>query len=138
MAMVCPRCRGLFEQRLTCPGCEVRLDYLDPRTLRKRRPIRFSMSWQHTPWGRTLVGLLLAQGLFYGLRHLLSSVLLGLVPSEPGGPDPLSQLWVVALMQAAQLIALVLGGIVAGANQRNGVLQGAILGVINGILSSIL
>ena len=30
MAMVCPQCNGSFEQRLNCPGCNVRLLYQAP------------------------------------------------------------------------------------------------------------
>ncbi len=136
MAMVCPRCRSPFEQRLSCPHCDVRLEFIDPRALRKRQPMRFTMNWQHTPWGRTLVGLLLAQGLFYGFRHLLSSALMGLYPDAP--TEALGELWVIVLLQSVQLVALLLGGVIAGANQRHGVLQGAALGVVNGILTSFL
>lgn len=136
MAMVCPRCRTFFEQRFSCPNCDVRLEYIDPRALRRRHHARFAMNWQHTPWGRTLVGLLIAQGLYYGLRHLLSSVLLRVAPE--GATDPAGQLWIVVLLQTTQIISLILGGVIAGANQRQGVLQGAVLGVINGILSSVL
>ena len=39
--------------------------------------------WQQTAWGRILIGLILAQGLFYGLRHLVTGILLASSETSP-------------------------------------------------------
>ena len=69
MAMVCPQCASSYEQRLQCPTCGVRLlyDFRGPKPAAQAAAVR----WQQTPWGRILIGLVLAQGLYFGLQHLL-------------------------------------------------------------------
>jgi hypothetical protein len=129
MAMVCPQCRTNYEQRLQCPTCGTRLLYRDGAAVKGQRT---GSGWQQTPWGRILIGLLLAQGLFYGLRHLLTGVLLVL---QDGGQEPGSALQGVVLFQALQILALLLGGLLAGCGQRSGVLLGAVVGVWNGVFS---
>src|SRR5579872_5760785 len=74
MAMYCPQCSTSFEQRLQCPTCGVRL--IVPESRRGRGLALFARGWQHTAWGRVIISLLLAQGLFYGLRHLLTGIIL--------------------------------------------------------------
>src|SRR5579864_3121891 len=76
MAMLCPQCQGSFSQRLNCPNCGVRLVYRDSRHGSDDGPDGLPASWQQTPWGRLVVGLLLAQGLYYVLRHLCTAGLL--------------------------------------------------------------
>ena len=76
MAMVCPQCRGFFTQRLHCPKCGVRLVYRDARHEPDYRSDELPGSWQQTPWGRLIVGLVLAQGLYYVLRQLWTAGLL--------------------------------------------------------------
>src|SRR5260370_25549104 len=61
MAMVCPQCRGSFSQRLDCPQCGVRLVFQDARHGRDESSDGLPANWQQTPWGRLVVGLLLAQ-----------------------------------------------------------------------------
>jgi len=74
MAMVCPQCHRSYEQRLHCPECDVRLSYRDPRGPGRGR--WSPAGWQQTPWGRIFIGLLVAQGLYYALRHLCVAGLL--------------------------------------------------------------
>ena len=69
MAMVCPKCGESFEQRWQCATCGVRLVYHPG----ERRSVGESLpasQWGQTPWGRILVGVILSQGLYYGLRQL--------------------------------------------------------------------
>jgi hypothetical protein len=95
-----------------------------------------SSHWQRTPWGRIFIGLLLAQGLFYGLRHLVTAFVLVLQPSaEPG--DDTSALLIVVVIQVLQAVTLLVGGMVAGSGQRNGTLLGAVVGVWNGVLTGL-
>ena len=73
MAMVCPQCASSYEQRLQCPTCNARLLY-DPRGP-KPAARSSAVRWQQTPWGRILIGLVLAQGLYFGLQHLLMGLM---------------------------------------------------------------
>jgi hypothetical protein len=134
MAMVCPRCATTHEQLLQCPGCGDRLHYPESDT-----PIASETSparWQHTPWGRILIGLLLAQGLFYGLRHLVTGVVLA--TGSIGEPSDETAAWISLItMQLLHAVALLAGGILAGSGQRNGAVLGAVVGVWNGVLTGL-
>lgn len=133
MAMVCPRCATTHEQRLQCPTCGGRLQFFDAA---RPRPAANSSQWQHTPWGRILIGLLLAQGLFHGLRHFAAGVLLA-AHTPQGPPDEWTVLYGLVLTQALRAVTLVAGAILAGGGQRNGAALGAVLGVWNGVLSGL-
>jgi hypothetical protein len=92
-----------------------------------------SRRWQQTSWGRLLIGLMLAQGLFYGVRHLLTGVLLAL-ESAGANQDSWSTFSGLILLQTLQVITLLIGSILAGSSQRQGFVLGAIVGMANGIL----
>jgi hypothetical protein len=89
--------------------------------------------WTQTPWGRILIGLLLAQGLYYGLQHLFLALLMAL--SSQG-------LWQLAwtstygllALQVLQVFTLLMGGILAGGGHRSGAALGAMVGAWNGVL----
>ncbi len=130
MSMLCPQCSTFYEQRLHCPACGVRLLYRDSRD----HTGRWGASWRQTPWGRIFIGIVLAQGLFYGLRHLYTGVLLGL-QAQGAAPESLASVSNVLLLQALQLIALALGAIMAGACQRSGLILGCMVGIWNGVFS---
>jgi hypothetical protein len=126
MAMVCPRCATATEQLLQCPGCG------DPLPFAGGPPaVALGRDWQHRPWGRIAIGLLLAQGLFYGLRHLSAGLSLAVQGDATSGGTELGGLLLTQALQAAALLA---GGILAGSGQRNGALLGAVVGVWNGVL----
>ena len=130
MAMFCPQCSTSFEQRLQCPTCGVRL--VVPESRRSRGGIALlAHGWQHTPWGRLFIGLLLAQGLFYGLRHLLTGVII-LVEGHGSIHEALMTLPGLIGVQVLQVVALLLGCMLAGAGQRGGFVLGLLLGVVNG------
>lgn len=133
MAMVCPQCGSTYEQRLQCPLCGVRLLYRDLRPQHYRSGGGLA-HWQQTPWGRILIGLFLAQGLFYGLRHLLTAVLL-----TAQGEEAAQQTWSSAsgfvLLQGARIFSLLVGAVLAGGGQRHGWVIGAVAGCWNGVLS---
>jgi hypothetical protein len=133
MAMVCPRCSTTHEQRLHCPGCGDPLDFSDPF---RTGPPKASTTWQHTTWGRVLIGLLIAQGLYYGLRHLAEGLFLAFhSSSEP--PGEMEVLWALMLIQALQAVTLIAGGVLTGSGQRNGMMLGSVVGVWNGVFSSL-
>jgi hypothetical protein len=130
MAMVCPVCSNAYEQRLQCPRCKVNLlppgayaagsddDPLPPH-------------WSRNPWGRTLLGVLVAQGVYYVLRSLVFAGVLAVSPEQET-----AQISLFGLLstQAFQILALFAGGLLAGAGQRGGGLYGMLVGVWNGIL----
>jgi hypothetical protein len=136
MAMICPQCNSPYEQRLQCPLCGTRLLFQNTRRLGNPtagRPQR----WQQQPWGRILVGLVLAQGLFYGLRHLLTAVLLAMWQREEV-EQLLGSSSGVLLIQALRLTALLLGTVFAGAGQEKGPFLGVMIGAWNGVFSVML
>ena len=133
MAMVCPQCGSTNEQRSQCPECGVRLVYHEPD--RAGLAANWSRSrWMHTPVGRVAIGVVLAQGLFYALRHLFTGVMMML-----DGEEASSQAWTsfhgLLFLQALQILAPALGGVLAGAGHRSGSLLGGFIGAINGALS---
>lgn len=136
MSMICPQCNSPFEQRLQCPLCGTRLLFHDGRGLGDRVPAR-STRWQQQPWGRILVGLLLAQGLFYGLRHLLSGILLALWERE-AVEQLIGSASGVLLIQALRLTTLLVGAMFAGAGQTQGPFLGVMVGAWNGVFSVML
>jgi hypothetical protein len=134
MAMVCPKCSGSFEQRWQCPTCGVRLAYRSgPRPVIAESP---SGPWGQTPWGRILVGVLLSQGLYYGLRQLCTAGLqLG---GDAAAPGVWATLYGLIVLQALQALGLLVAGMLAGAGLRQGIVFGAIVGVWNGVLSAVI
>jgi hypothetical protein len=132
MSMFCPQCRGSFSQRLHCPACGVRLEY-QTHSAARGTPAANGSAWQHTPWGRLLIGLLLAQGLYYGLWHLCKAGLLALNSEAP--PGVWTTLAGLLVLQALQAISLVSGGALAGAAKRQGVIYGGLVGLANGLIS---
>jgi hypothetical protein len=88
--------------------------------------------WQETPWGRLLVGLLLAQGLYYGLWHLCKAGLMAV--NDPATKDVWQTLYGLLLMQGFQVVGLLVGGALAGAGRRQGALYGGVVGLVNGII----
>jgi hypothetical protein len=133
MAMVCPQCNGTFEQRWHCPACGIRLIYQAHHTRVAGRGPTESSNWQQTPWGRILIGLLLAQGLYYGLRQVCTAGLLA--SGEEGARDVWNTLYGLVFLQGLQGVGLLVGGMLTGAGRRQGAFFGAVVGVWNGVIS---
>src|SRR5262245_1267514 len=132
MPMVCPRCNAWFEQKLLCPTCNVRLVYQEDG---QAGGLAESASrWRQTPWGRIVIGLLLAQGLYYGLRHLCTAGLVAHLGEEAANKW-WNELTGILVAQGLQALGLILGGIVAGAGQRRGLMYGGLVGIWNGLLT---
>ena len=132
MARVCSRCNQLFDQSDTCPRC----GGAAPRLSAEPSAVAPGPRWQQTAWGRILIGLILAQGLFYGLRHLVTGILLA--SASEGPSEPWEDLRNLLILQGIQLFGLVVGGILAGGGQRSGLVLGAVVGAWNGVLSVLL
>jgi hypothetical protein len=130
MSMVCPQCLGRFEQYLQCPKCGVPLAF--PGSARNVVGIADDDRWQHSPWGRLVVGLLVTQGLAYGLRMLCDAGLLA--TSDEAERGVWSTLFGIILLQGLQGVSLLIGGALAGAGQTRGTSLGALLGILNGLV----
>jgi hypothetical protein len=81
-----------------------------------------------------MVGLLVAQGLYYAAHHLATAYLLFHADSATewsfwGGFDGL------AVQQSIHTASLLVGGVIAGAGQRHGLAIGAGVGLLNALLS---
>ena len=87
-----------------------------------------------TPWGRIISGLLLAQGLYYGLRHLCTAALVAKL-GEENANNWWNELNGIVAAQGLQALGLIAGGMVAGAGQRRGVMFGGLVGIWNGLLT---
>jgi hypothetical protein len=133
MAMVCSECGKTYEQRLSCPLCGVRLTFLERPRARRWFPGR-SPGWQQTLWGRILLGLCLAQGLLYGLRQLLTGLLL-VQQGEGDLPHTWSTPAGLVLLESLRLATVLVAGVLAGGGHRHGLLLGALVGMANGLLT---
>jgi hypothetical protein len=131
MAMVCPQCQGSFSQRLQCPTCGTRLEYYASRRAAAGSPEKPG-AWQQAPWARIFIGLLVAQGLYYGLMHLCKAGLL--VVNDQAARDVWVTLSGLLLLQGLQALGLLIGGGLAGAGQWRGLLYGGIVGAMNGVI----
>ncbi len=135
MAMVCPQCASSYEQRLQCPTCNARLlyDHHGPKPALRSPAVR----WQQSPWGRILIGLVLAQGLYFGLQHMLMGLMEVL-----NNQGLLKWTWTslsgLLFLQALQVLTLTAGGALTGAGQLRGVTLGALVGAWNGVVSVLL
>lgn len=132
MAMVCPQCHGSFAQHLQCPSCGVPL--LCQADLKSAVVPRDDEEgqWQQTPWGRMIVGLVLAQGLSHGLQLLITAGFLA--GADEDGRSVWATLFGLLLMQGIQGIGLLVGGAITGAGQAKGLFFAALVGLINGLI----
>jgi hypothetical protein len=124
MPMVCPKCNNSYEAQVECPICRVRLTVRDARSHAGVGPAVQPEPWQQTPWVRIVGGVVVAQGLYYGIQQglLAANKALGLAI------DPLSDL---LLQQSVQAFSLLVGGTLAGAGQRRGFAYGALVGLLS-------
>jgi hypothetical protein len=124
MVMVCPQCKGSFDGALQCPKCGVRLMPADKSQQAAQGPRQ--AQWHQTPSGRIIAGLVLGLGLSYGLLLLASVVMRGATLAPQAG---------AAVFLGIQGLALLAGGMLAGAGQVKGIMYGAGVGVVSGLLA---
>src|SRR5262245_23969165 len=127
MSAVCSRCSHVFDYASTCPRCGAPAPAQDLLPTPAHGP-----RWQQTAWGRIMIGLILSQGLFYGLRYLTTGLLL--VALDSSADEMWTDVRNLLILQALQLFGVVVGGMLAGGGQRNGLFVGAIVGAWNGVL----
>jgi hypothetical protein len=136
MAMVCPQCKTTYEQRWQCPLCETRLLFHDVRRFPESSSEQ-SIRERQRSWRRIFIGLVLAQGLFYGLRHLATAGMLAMQ-----GREAIEQMETTAagvlLLQTLRMFALLVSTVFMGAGHRQAVFLGAMIGAWNGVISVLL
>lgn len=128
MSAVCTSCANVYEGGASCPRCGATPSSgPTPGTV---------PGWQQTIWGRGLIGLVVGQGLFYGLKQLLTGAMLAI---QGGSAE---ELWAdpsnVLVLLGIQLFAMLCGGVMAGGGQQGGLSIGAIVGAWNGVLAVVL
>src|SRR5262249_2887504 len=130
----CPQCHGPLNNAPECPRCG---PVKAPATGRwhldlGRGQAQPAEKWQQSPGGRTILGTLLALGLCYGLLQVGMACLRALgVDAASGALDPLTGL---ILFQGLQVLALLGGGMLAGAGQERGSVLGGIVGILSGVV----
>lgn len=131
MTRVCPRCRGLSQDTFICPTCGVQTQEADQSAAADVESSAFPDA-PNVASG-LLIGLLIAQGSTYAVRHLVSAALLG-----GREPSAVAGFWSgiegTAASQFIQAVAVFIAAIVAGAGQQRPMAVGAILGALNGFL----
>lgn len=128
-SMACPQCNKVFgPEKSDCPHCRVPLL---ASIASEHDSFVDEPAWQHTPWGRIVVGLVLAQGLAYGLNLLLKA---GSLAHFGIDHSPESVDGFVAL-RAVQAIGLLFAAVLLGAGLARGPLYGSLLGVVNGLVA---
>lgn len=95
----------------------------------------FTTPWRQTPWGRILIGLLLAQGMYYALHQFL---LAGAGISGVEANDFWGAISGMVIAQGLQLITLFFAGMLVGAGKTQGLVYGVVVGVWNGVLCILL
>jgi hypothetical protein len=92
--------------------------------------------WQQAPWAKVFIGLVLAQGLCYGLHNLTMAGFS--FRSDELAPDSVwKTLGGLVLSHSLQAFSLIVGGLLSGAGQRHGAIYGCFLGLVNGALTLI-
>jgi hypothetical protein len=110
----------------------VRLTYRAGAKAKAAAPSANQGQWQHTPWGRIVVGVLLSQGLGHGLQMLCNAGLLA--ASEESSRTVWGTLFGLVLLQALHALSLMVGAALTAAGQQRGLFLGGIVGLVSGFL----
>jgi len=133
MAMVCPQCNKIYEnQERRCAACDAALLFYARFSGGAPAEEDADGQWQHTPWGKIVAGLVLAQGLAIGLQQLVRAWVAAQHDAS------LTALWDspigLAILHGLSVFGLVLGGMLSGACQHRGLLYGSLVGLCNGFI----
>lgn len=132
MQLFCPACQSAFSGESRCPKCGGLL--LMPQEATTELPRAHVAGYEPvrpTPAGRAVMGVLLALGLYLGLRKLATGWALAFEPDPEAWWLSFDGLRVVFGLQAA---AVVFGGVIAAAGRPRGVGLGAVVGGLCGAL----
>jgi hypothetical protein len=130
MRKVCPQCQASYADQFFCPNCGVEMLDIPDRSAVITGPTSKSMRHENRSTAqRLLAGVIVGQALYYGLRQLGTAFLLA---------AGLGQWWSTSPGRIAapllQLVAVLLGGLVAGAGNARSTACGAAVGLINALL----
>lgn len=136
MQRFCPHCQATVERSFLCPTCGRQLIEANPDLAPQSTGITCCrVTDRPTFAGSVLVGLLVAQCLYYAVRNLATAYLIAACGSA-GEADFWQNLAGLVTEQVLQSLALVAGGFIAGAGHHQSVAAGAALGVANSVLLS--
>src|SRR5579864_830595 len=130
MRKVCPQCQASYADQFFCPNCGVEMLDIPDRSAVITGPTSKTASWErHGTAQRLLACVIVSQALYYGLRQLAAAfVLVGGLPS----------FWSSSTGQftapVLQLIAVLMGGLIAGAGNVRNTACGAAVGLLNALL----
>jgi hypothetical protein len=131
--MFCPTCNGPLDHTWSCPNCGRLSPYASVAGAAGQAALDAQSQWQHSPWGRMFIGILLAQGLAHGLQLLCNAGLLA-AQEETRPANVWTTLFGLVMLQALQGVSILIAGALTGAGQRRGLLLGAVVGLVSGIL----
>lgn len=135
MALACPQCKQIYERSGVCPLCSVVLLYQAENLREDPTPSSHfddgMHEWQQTPWGKIVVGLILAQGLSFGVQQLLTAGFLAIGDTS----NVWTTLWGIVIRHSVSAVSLILGGALTGAGQSRGIIYGAMVGLASGMVS---
>jgi hypothetical protein len=131
MAMVCPDCNGSYDRSGYCPKCGKRLLYGTKTAPGGNARADAAEAYLQTPSGRIVAGILLAQGLAYGLQLMCDG---SLQVADEDRQSISSTIFGLVVLQAIQGFSLIAGGGLAGASQRRPWSVGALVGFVHGAI----
>jgi hypothetical protein len=123
---ICPQCQGVFETQFLCPSCGIQLLDEPENAATARSPEELVREPEIAT--RFLAGLILAQGLYYGVRLMATAgqmSLLGTIGYAPAAgqfADP-----------GLMLLTGLAGSLIAGAGNSRAMAAGAALGLIHAL-----
>jgi hypothetical protein len=100
-----------------------------------RPPLGLVGSWMQSPLARVLIGLVIAQGLFHGMRQFATGILLTRLGDE--GLERFNTSFSgLIFWQVLQWVGLLTGAALAGSSETLGYFYGTLIGVGNGLICS--
>jgi hypothetical protein len=132
MQLFCPTCQAAFPGSQRCPRCGgLLLRPQEAAAVTSHTPAQPPPPEEATPTSRVVIGAVFAVGLYLGFRKLA----MGFVAAAH--PDPASW-WTssqaVTAICAWQVVAVMLGSLVAAAGRVSGFSFGAVVGGVGGVL----
>jgi hypothetical protein len=127
MRRFCPQCHGIFETQFLCPSCGVETREVAEHSAAAPMPIELEYADAPGMATRFMAGLLLAQGIYYGISQF--GIAFHLALGESNSWSTLGGLGNTALM----LLAVFVGSLVAGAGNPRGMAAGAAMGLIHAL-----
>lgn len=129
MRKICPQCQASFDTQFLCPACGLQLLEMPDRSAVIAGRPQESIVAAPGMAVRFLAGLILAQGLYYGLRLWAAAFSLAFAPAEDFALT-ISNVLAPGLMA----VAVLAGALVAGSGNPRGLAAGAALGLLHAFL----